>query len=152
MQWQHLHFKQLDINTLYEIIKLRIDVFVVEQCCYYPELDNLDRHPDTLHVFAYEQNQLAAYLRCLAPGVVYPNMPAIGRVVTTQSQRGKGLGHQLIEQGISACQQHWPNCDIKMSAQEHLQSYYQQHGFNTVGQAYLEDDIPHIGMIKPAKQ
>lgn len=152
MNWQHLKFNQLDINTLYDIIKLRIDVFVVEQTCYYPDLDDLDRHPDSLHVFAYdENNQLAAYLRCLPPGTVYPDYPAIGRVVTAEHARGKDLGHPLIEQGIKACEQHWPEYGIKMSAQDHLQRYYHQHNFATVGESYLEDDIAHINMIR-AKQ
>lgn len=152
MNWHHLHFNQLDIATLYDIIKLRIDVFVVEQTCYYPELDNRDRDTNTIHVFSYnDNNQLAAYLRCLPPGLAYDNEAAIGRVVTAEHARGTGLGHQLIEQGIKACQQHWPEHNIHMSAQEHLQGYYSKHGFKSVGESYLEDDIPHIGMVRTAK-
>ena len=151
MQWQYHHFNQLDINTLYDIIKLRIDVFVVEQTCYYPELDDLDRDSQTLHVYAYQDNLLVGYLRCLAPGIVYDQESAIGRVVTAPSARGKGLGHTLIKQGITACEKAWPNHDIHMSAQSHLQTYYHQHDFKTVGEQYLEDDIPHIGMIRAKK-
>lgn len=153
MNWQHLKFNQLDINTLYDIIKLRVDVFVVEQTCYYPELDELDRHPDAIHVFAYDDNnKLAAYLRCLPPGTAYPTMPAIGRVLTAAHARGKGLGHPLIEQGINACERQWPAHDIKISAQEHLQSYYHQHQFVSLGESYLEDGISHIDMIRAGKK
>ena len=149
MNWQHYKFNQLDINTLYDILKLRTDVFVVEQACHYPELDDLDRHPDSLHIFSYDDdNQLAAYLRCLPPGLVYPDKPAIGRVLTAEHARGKGLGHELIEQGIQACEQHWPQCDIKMSAQTHLQSYYNRHNFVSQGESYVEDGIPHIDMVR----
>ena len=147
MQWQQHSFNQLDSHTLYDILKLRVDVFVVEQCCYYPELDELDRQADTLHIYGYQQQQLAAYLRCLAPGVVYDNYAAIGRVVTAAEFRGQGLGHQLIEQGIEACQKHWPQQHIKLSAQAHLQDYYRQHNFSPVGEIYLEDNIEHITMV-----
>lgn len=148
IQWFSKPFKQLNIDQLYEILKLRVDVFVVEQTCYYPELDELDRHEDSLHVFAYQDNKLIAYLRCLAPGVVYDQDSAIGRVVIAPDARGQNLGHQLIKQGIEACEKRWPNNNIHMSAQEHLQKYYHQHGFKTVSAPYLEDDIPHISMLR----
>ncbi len=148
MQWFNCTFNQLNIHQLYEILKLRVDVFVVEQTCYYPEIDDLDRHDDTLHVFAYEGQHLIGYLRCLAPGVAYDNDAAIGRVVIAAEARGRNLGHELIQKGIIACENRWPDNAIHMSAQEHLQKYYHQHGFETVGEPYLEDDIPHIGMLR----
>ncbi|MFT4930077.1 MAG: ElaA protein [Phenylobacterium sp.] len=148
MQWFTKTFDQLDINQLYEILKLRVDVFVVEQTCYYPELDDLDRHEEARHVFAYEGGQLIGYLRCLAPGQVYDNDSAIGRVVIATPARGRNLGHELIQQGIIACENSWPEHNIHMSAQEHLQKYYLQHGFKTVSEPYLEDDIPHISMLR----
>ena len=72
IHWHVKTFSQLTTNELYDVLKLRIDVFVVEQCCYYPDLDELDRHPQTIHLFCYQDNKIAAYLRVLAKGVLLP--------------------------------------------------------------------------------
>ena len=151
MQWFNQTFNDINNTTLYDLLKARIDVFVVEQTCPYPELDDLDKHPEVRHIYALQDGQVAAYLRCLPPGLAYDEESAIGRVLTTELARGKGLGHELIKQGIAACEAAWPEHGIHMSAQEHLQSYYHQHGFKTVGEGYLEDDIPHIGMARAKK-
>lgn len=150
LDWQCKPFNQLNCDELYDLLKLRIDVFVVEQTCYYPDLDDLDRHPDTLHVFLYQDSKMTAYLRILAPGTSYPEQPSIGRVLTAQYARGSGLGHPLIKQGIDACQVKFPGLEIKISAQEHLINYYGQHGFIVCSEPYLEDGIPHIGMKLPS--
>lgn len=146
MQWSVKPFNQLNIHQLYDIVKLRVDVFVVEQTCYYPDLDDLDRHPDTLHVFAYDGDTLSAYLRCLPPGTVYDDDSAIGRVVVAPAARGRKIGHTLIQQGINACEQRWPDKAIHMGAQVYLQQFYRQYGFTSVSEPFLEDGIPHIGM------
>lgn len=151
LNWQCKSFSQLSTNELYDLLKLRIDVFVVEQTCYYPDLDDLDRHLETLHLFVYQEGKMAAYLRILPPGTSYPEHPSIGRVLTAQHARGSGLGHPLIEQGIKACQQNFSGLGIKISAQEHLTNYYQQHGFIVCTAPYLEDGIPHIGMKLPSQ-
>ncbi len=148
INWQVKTFNQLNTNELYDLLKLRIDVFVVEQTCYYSDLDELDRHPQTLHLFNYSNSKLASYLRILPKGLSYENYISIGRVIIAPQARGQGLGHQLIQQALTLCEQHFPNQTIKISAQEHLQGFYQHHGFKSVGDVYLEDDIPHIGMIK----
>lgn len=148
MQWFCHSFKQLDTTTLYDILRLRVDVFVVEQTCHYPELDGLDCLDDTIHLYAKDGDEIVAYLRAMAPGVAYDNDSAIGRVVIADSARGSGLGHDLIKRGIEACEKAWPNNAIHMSAQEHLQGYYVKHGFETIGEMYLEDDIPHISMVR----
>ncbi len=148
IRWQHKHFNQLTVNELYDALKLRIDVFVVEQTCYYPDLDDCDRNPATLHLLGYANNELVAYLRILPPGETYADYVSIGRVATRKDVRGSGLGHPLIKQGIALCKTNWPTTNIKISAQEHLQGYYQKHGFKTVSEMYLEDDIPHIAMLK----
>ena len=149
MQWYQQSFSQLDTNTLFEIMKLRVDVFVVEQCCYYPELDQHDRDPATIHLYAYQEQQLVAYLRCLAPDAVYSGQSAMGRVLIAKPFRNQGIGHQLIKTGIEICEQQWPQLPIKISAQTYLQDCYRQHGFETKGQAYLEDGIEHIDMVRP---
>lgn len=150
IRWQHKHFNQLTVDELYDALKLRVDVFVVEQTCYYPELDDCDRHEDTLHLLGYHDDKLVAYLRILPPGVTYPEYVSIGRVATRQDMRSQGLGHPLIKLGIELCGQHWPGTDIKISAQQHLEKYYLQHGFTTVSDMYLEDNIPHIAMLRSA--
>lgn len=150
--WQTKNFSELTLNQLYDVLKLRIDVFVVEQTCFYPDLDSnnnqLDRHSNTLHLLGYQAERLVAYLRILPKGQSYSDYVSIGRVVTASQARGAGLGHELMENGISLCEQNFPNESIKISAQQHLKAYYQQHGFTQVSEMYLEDDIPHIAMIR----
>lgn len=152
LSWQSLSFAQLTTSQLYDLLKLRIDIFVVEQNCPYPDLDGneheLDRHAQTIHLLGYQEGELVAYLRILAKGQSYADYISIGRVVTKTSARGSGLGHQLLQQALELCQQHYPKESIKISAQEHLANYYQQHGFKQVSEMYLEDNIPHIAMLK----
>ena len=150
--WQVKHFTELSRDQLYDLLKLRIDVFVVEQACPYPDLDSnknqLDRHNETLHLLGYQNDTLVAYLRILAQGQSYDNYISIGRLAIAQPARGEGLGHQLIQEALQLCQQYFPTQNIKISAQEHLRNYYQQHGFKPISDTYLEDNIPHIAMIK----
>ncbi|NQZ81005.1 MAG: GNAT family N-acetyltransferase [Colwellia sp.] len=153
IQWQIKSFKELSLDELYDFLKLRIDVFVVEQTCFYPDLDNADRHPDTRHLLGYthskeQTKQLVGYLRILPKGQTYENYISIGRVATTANKRGQGLGHQLMQQALQACQKYFPQQEIKISAQEHLEKYYNQYGFIKISAMYLEDDIPHIAMLK----
>ena len=152
MNWQIKKFHELSIDELYDALKLRIDVFVVEQTCFYPDLDNLDRHAESLHLFCYQNGEMAAYLRILAKGQSYTDYPSIGRVIIAPKARGKGLGHQLMTEAINACTTYFPEQDIKISAQEHLECYYNKHNFVRVSEMYLEDDIPHIAMIKKASE
>lgn len=150
--WQVKHFDELSLDQLYDLLKLRINVFVVEQTCYYPDLDSnkdqLDRHQETLHLLGYQDNDLVAYARILAKGQSYDNYISIGRVATAQQARGTGLGHELMNEALKLCLQSFPKQNIKISAQEHLIGYYQQHGFEQVSAMYLEDNIPHVAMVK----
>jgi ElaA protein len=152
--WQCKTFSALSLNQLYDALKLRIDIFVVEQTCFYPDLDGekalLDRHPQTLHLLGYQGEQLVAYLRILPKGQNYPDNVSIGRVVTATQARGGGLGHELMTEALQLCQQHFPHEQIKISAQQHLKPYYQKHGFTQVSEMYLEDGIPHIAMLREA--
>jgi ElaA protein len=146
--WQAKKFTQLTTNELYDLLKLRIDIFVVEQTCFYPDLDDHDRHPETLHFFCYQQGKMAAYLRILPKGLTYQDFISIGRVVIASSARGTGLGHELMKMALITCEKCFAQDTVKISAQEHLEKFYNQHGFKRVSAMYLEDDIPHIGMIK----
>ena len=89
-----------------------------------------------------------AYLRILAQGQSYENYISIGRVAIAEQARGTGLGHELMTQAINVCQQNFSGQHIKISAQQHLLKFYQQHGFKQVSPMYLEDDIPHVAMVK----
>lgn len=151
LQWKACTFAELSSTELYQLLQLRAEVFVVEQACAYQDIDGLDLLPQTYHVLGYDGETLAAYLRIMAPGTVGhgeldSSTPVIGRVITRAPYRGKGIGHDLIQQGIMLCEQHWPGASIHLSAQAHLQGYYGQHGFEACGEGYLEDGIPHIGM------
>ena len=146
--WQALTFKQLTTDQLYDALKLRVDIFVVEQTCYYPELDEKDRHRETIHLLGYDGDKLVAYLRLLAANVSYPSCVSIGRVATAEDYRGIGIGHPLMRKALALCEQTWPNIDIKIGAQEHLEKYYNKHDFVRVSDMYLEDDIPHIDMLR----
>ena len=126
-QWQAKHFNELSLNQLYDLLKLRVDVFVVEQTCYYPDLDGvkdtLDRHKDTIHLLGYQAEQLVAYLRILPKGQNYKEYVSLGRVVTSDTARGHGLGHELIAKALHICQQDFSPHRIKISAQEHLKAF-----------------------------
>ena len=145
IEWELKTFAELSTGQLYQLLQLRVDVFVVEQRCAYRELDDLDSHPQLLHLLGYQQQQLVAYARLLPPDLTYPT-PSIGRVVTAMQARGDGIGHQLLSQAISATNQHWPDQSITIEAQHHLQHFYQAHGFVTISEMYLEDGIPHVDM------
>ncbi|WP_110685630.1 GNAT family N-acetyltransferase [Salinicola aestuarinus] len=138
----------VDAATLYELLALRVDVFVVEQCCAYQELDGQDLLPATQHLLMRHQGQIAATLRLLVPDDTHRPV-AIGRVVIAPAHRGTGLGHTLMREALARIETVWPGRDAYLSAQAHLQHFYASHGFQAVTDVYLEDDIPHIGMHRP---
>ena len=139
------NFQALTTEELYKILALRADVFVVEQNCPYQDVDGKDLQ--SIHVLGYIKNQLVAYARVLEQGVSYQEYASIGRIVTSRSIRGKKFGHDLVNFSIKVCQKNFPGQPIKISAQAHLEMFYNKHKFKATGEAYLEDDIPHIGMI-----
>ncbi len=149
MEWQIVTFDQLDSVTLYHLLQLRVDVFVVEQNCPYPELDGKDLHPQTLHLLLKKQDKILGYSRVLAPDVSYPGQPAIGRVCVAQTARRLGLGELLVAKAIAVASEQWPSLDLYISAQCYLQRFYESMGFVAASEPYLEDDIPHLKMIRP---
>jgi|TARA_R100000935_G_scaffold57767_1_gene92611 ElaA protein len=132
---------------LYQIIKARESVFVVEQHCPYQETDELDLH--AWHLSALVNGELAAYARVVDPGIKN-SKPSIGRVMTLKKFRGQKIGRALMEEAIKFTGQKYPGKDIKISAQVYLQKFYESLGFHTAGEPYDEDGIPHIDMIKLA--
>ncbi|MBU8975948.1 MULTISPECIES: GNAT family N-acetyltransferase [unclassified Lysobacter] len=150
LRWQARLFRELDAGTLYALLKLRSEVFVVEQQCVYLDPDGKDTHPDTVHVFATDDDgAIAAYLRILAPGLSYPQV-SFGRVLTAPAWRGRGLGDPLVHQALAQIQARWPGCDVQIGAQAHLQHYYARHGFVPSSEPYLDDGIAHIDMLRAA--
>lgn len=142
--WQYKYFDELTNKELYEILKLRNEVFVLEQACLYQDADEKDFH--CFHLCGYDNNHcLKAYCRIVPPGISYPEA-SIGRVLTSINQRKSGTGKQLMLQAIAATLKQF-NCNtIKISAQLYLKIFYQNLGFKSIGSSYLEDDIPHIEM------
>lgn len=145
IKWICKHHTDLSKEQLYAILKLRSQVFVVEQRCWYQDVDGLDLSGDTCHLMAWQGDELVAYLRLIDP-IQQDGDVTIGRVVTAPSVRNRGMGHQLMTQALEQAEKKWPDQPIYLSAQAHLQGYYSRYGFNPVGEVYLEDEIPHIGM------
>jgi len=138
-------FKELTIYELYNLLKLRNEVFVVEQNCVYQDLDGKDLK--SVHMFYENSNEVTAYLRVLPSGISYPDAPSIGRVVVCEKSRGQGLAKKIMEEAIKFIYSNYDDQYIKISAQEYLKKFYTSLGFEIVGKSYLEDDIPHILMI-----
>lgn len=146
MNWILKPWCELTTDELYGLLALRVEVFVVEQTCPFQDLDGLDRRDGVLHLLGWQDGALVAYARLMAPGVAKAQQVVIGRVVTSPEARGDGLGHRLMQQALQECARLWPGVSIYLGAQAHLQGFYGRHGFTAVGEPYLEDDIPHIGM------
>lgn len=132
-------------------MRLRSEVFVVEQNCVYLDLD--DKDAQSIHLFACEDGAVPgaaarAVVRLVPPGVSYEE-PSIGRVAIDLASRGSGLGEELMMRAIHACYRTWPGFGIRISAQQYLIGFYERLGFSSVGEGYLEDDIPHIQMFRP---
>lgn len=138
-------FHELTIEELYTILQLRSEVFVVEQNCAYQDMDNKDLK--AYHLMCYANGDLAGYTRLLPHGISYEEA-SIGRVVISPAYRGLKLGRQLMEQSLSACGSLFGDPAIRISAQAHLEGFYQSLGFEAVGGLYDEDGIPHIQMLR----
>lgn len=146
MIWQYLRFDQLTTTRLYQILKIRQEVFAIEQNCVYLDADGKDM--DALHVFATIDDELVAYCRVLPPGLKYPEA-SIGRVLSSSAARGSGAGRALMEYALTVCTELYPDSGIRISAQLYLEGFYSSFGFNSCSSPYDEDGIPHIEMLKP---
>ena len=148
IQWNIKTFQELESDQLYDLLKLRVEVFVVEQHCAYRELDEYDRHSETQHLSGRnEGGELIAYARILPPGLCHPEVN-LGRFVVKADFRKQGIGHQLLQKALQEIAGWWPVMPIRMSAQSHLHRFYAQYGFIQVSDGYLEDGIPHVDMVK----
>lgn len=144
--WRLMAFDDLRVAELYEVLRLRSEVFVVEQQCLFHDIDGTDQ--TAMHLLGVQHGELQAYARCFAAGVKFPEA-SFGRVVTRESARGHGLGHVLVAQAIAAITQVWGPQAIRIGAQMQLADFYAKHGFVDTGTHYLEDGIPHLEMLRP---
>ena len=144
MAFEFKHFNDLTNYELYEILQLRSEIFVVEQNCVYNDLDGLDN--EAIHLFFRLNGKIIAYSRLLRPGTRFPDC-SIGRVVVKQSERGKSIGIEMMNAAKDYILNEWGATRIKVSAQQYLQRFYENLGFEIVTEMYLEDGIPHFGML-----
>lgn len=153
LNWIAARFDELAPTRLYAMLRLRSEVFVVEQACAYLDPDGKDPHPQAWHLLGEAPDgSLAAYLRLLPAGLGHGVGPfaeaSIGRVVTAPAWRGRGLGDPLMREGVALAARVWPGAPIRLGAQAHLQHYYTRHGFQVASAEYIEDGIPHVEMLR----
>lgn len=147
--WKIKTFEEFTIPELYNVLKARINVFVVEQNCPYPDLDDYDQK--AIHIWAEKDGEILANCRIFDKGIKYSET-SIGRVLTTEKGRGKNLGKQLIAYALEAIEARFRTSEVRISAQDYLIKFYGEFGFEDTGKKYLEDDIPHTEMIRRKKQ
>ena len=143
--WQVKAFEELTVQELYGLLRLREQVFIIEQNCIYPDLDNKDQK--ALHVLGKLNGEIIAYSRLFKPGD-YFDTASIGRVVNDPSLRGKKVGYTLMQESIKNIKDKFGETIITISAQAYLLQFYQSLGFEVQGEGYLEDGIPHNRMIR----
>ncbi|MFD2760079.1 GNAT family N-acetyltransferase [Lentibacillus juripiscarius] len=144
MEWYIKTFGELSNEELYAILKLRVEVFVVEQDCPYPELDDYDQA--SVHYFLKVNNEIAANVRIVPAGTKYSEA-SIGRVVVNPTFRGCGYGQEIMRKAIDYTATVLAEPRIKIQGQEYLERFYTELGFKKISESYLEDGIPHIDMI-----
>jgi len=145
--WKCKPFRDLTVYELYAIMRLRLEVFVVEQNCVFQDADNIDQH--CYHLCGWNNDVAAAYVRLVPPGISYDE-PSIGRVVTAKPYRKSGVGKTLMMKGIEHCNLLFGNGNIKIGAQLYLKKFYESLGFVQCSDVYVEDGIDHVEMIYEA--
>jgi ElaA protein len=145
LSWSVKHFSELSNTELYKIIQLRLAVFSVEQNCPYQDADDKDQ--EAYHLVAKNlSGELVAYARILPPGISYKEV-SIGRVISSASVRGTGIGKELMQKSFDFVFEKYGRVPIRISAQCYLIRFYTELGFKVVGEEYIEDHIPHIEMV-----
>lgn len=139
------NFNELNIDQLHDLLRLRSEVFVVEQDCVYQDIDGKDKL--ALHVLGYKADELVAYARAFKPGDYFAEA-AIGRVVVKKSARASKFGYDIMKATIEYLEQNLKAHSITLSAQTYLKNFYENLGFKKEGEPYLEDGIPHVLMVK----
>jgi ElaA protein len=143
IHWKIKSFENLSVNELYDILRLRSEIFVVEQNCVYLDLDGKDKL--ALHLFGEFEGKIVGYSRLFKPGITFDNA-SIGRVVVDANYRDRKWGHDLMREAIAGIKNHFGESKVTIGAQLYLKKFYESHGFVQTSEMYLEDDIPHIEM------
>ena len=154
MNFKTKKFKDLSVTELYDVLRLRSVIFVLEQKCIYVDPDGND--DKSLHVLGYEKDkkgrkELVAYARIVPPGTIFKTV-SIGRVVVDEKFRGKEIGNVLMKESIKQTNKKYKPSIITISAQTHLEKFYNRLGFLAVGKTYLDCDIPHVTMLLKNKK
>ena len=139
------NFSELSTEEIYKILKLRSEVFVVEQNCVYQDIDEKDQK--ATHLFIEKNNEIIAYTRIFKKGDYYEENPSIGRVVVSKKERGKNLGKEIMLNSIEFIKKELEGRKIELSAQKYLDKFYTDLDFYSEGEDYLEDGIPHQRMF-----
>lgn len=147
LDWKVGSFKSLNIHDLYELLRLRSEIFILEQDAPYQDLDNKDQY--AMHIRGYRDDELVAYCRIFKRGD-YFDEACIGRVVVRQKWRKYKYGHALVDEAIKQLKEIWGEEKITISGQSYLQKFYESHGFVQTSEEYLEDGLPHIQMKRGA--
>ena len=145
--WTVSAFAELDARDVHDVLRLRQDVFIIEQDCIFHEIDGRD--PLALHLLGRRDGRLVAYARIFAPGILGPEA-SIGRIATDPSVRGTGLGHALFREALGITERIAPDAPIRLAAQAHLERFYGAYGFVGIGDRYMDDGIVHLDMLRPA--
>lgn len=140
-------FQELNVSELYELLRLRSEVFVVEQNCVFLDMDYKDQQ--CYHVLLFCEGKLAAYSRLVPPGLSYKEV-SIGRVISSPAFRGMGMGKKIMELSIQECQEIFGKKDVRIGAQVYATKFYTSLGFVAEGDPYDEDGIAHIEMVRKA--
>jgi ElaA protein len=143
--WTVKKFEHLSPGELYAILRLRSEVFVVEQTCVFQDMDNKDQ--PSYHLMGWENEKLLAYARLVPPGISY-EQSSIGRIVTSPVSRGNGNGKSLVEKSIDEMENLFGKAPIRIGAQLYLKKFYHSFGFEQSSDVYDEDGIDHIEMIR----
>ena len=149
LRWVTKTFAELTVDELYDVLRLRSEVFVVEQKCIFLDIDNNDRK--AFHTIGFIGDEVVATTRLFEKDIMYDGYQSIGRVVSASKHRGLGIGKALMQYSISECERLFGKGPIKIGAQLYLKKFYSEQGFEQSGDVYLEDDIDHIPMIRAEK-
>lgn len=145
MNWQLKKFEELKCEEIYKILKIRNEVFIVEQKCAYQDCDGKDEN--SYHLYLEDEGKIISYLRILKKGISY-NEISIGRVLVNKNYRCKGISRKMMLKAINFIEESLSETEIKIQAQSYLVNFYRSLGFKETSNEYLEDNIPHMDMLK----
>ena len=143
IEWVKKKWSEVSLEELYSVLRLRSEVFVVEQDCVYQDIDNKDQI--AIHLFGYINKELIAYSRLFNEGDYFKET-SFGRAIIKKEKRGQGYGDELVKESLKTIKNYYGNKKVKISAQAHLKTFYSKHAFIAKGKEYLEDGIPHVSM------